>query len=87
MRDLLAAIDEAGRPLTPVELAARTGLAVGDVRALLDALRANGRLAPQGSDETTPSACAIGPSCGSSCPGSGECPLVIDLDLGGLSPR
>jgi len=84
---ILGAIEAAGRPLTAVELSARTGLDPMEVIGMLDALRANGRLAPEGLEGPAPAACVAGPSCGSSCPGSGGCPLVIDLGPGGLVPR
>ena len=84
---ILAAIEAAGRPLTPAELAAATGIDAGRVAGLLDALRANGMLAPEGSAGGPPDGCAAGGACRGSCPGSGECPLVIDLGFGGLVPR
>ena len=84
---VLGAIEEAGRPLTPAELASATGLAQGRVRSLLDALRANGLLAPESSGDMPPDRCAAGGACAGSCPGPGDCPLVIDLDLGTLGLR
>ncbi len=84
---LLAAVEAAGGPLTPAELAARTGLDGRLVMGMLDALRANGRLAPEATGTGPPPGCAAGSSCGGACPGSGECPLVIGLELGGLAPR
>jgi hypothetical protein len=86
---LLDAIETAGSPLTPLELAIRTGLRVSEVTSLLDALRANGRLAPGegGAPGRAPEGCAAGGACGSSCVGPGDCPLVVDFDLGGLAPR
>ncbi|MCB2223111.1 MAG: hypothetical protein KQH83_02960 [Actinobacteria bacterium] len=86
---VLRAVEDAGRPLTALELADRTGLRVPEVRSVLDALRAAGRLAPDtgGGAGEPPGGCAAGGACGSSCTGPGECPLVIDLDLEGLRPR
>jgi len=84
---ILEAIEAVGRPLTPAELAAQTGLDPLLVMGMLDALRANGRLAPEGTAGEPPAGCAAGSSCGASCPGSAGCPLVIDLGLGGLAPR
>ncbi|NIQ53003.1 MAG: hypothetical protein GWN71_06060 [Gammaproteobacteria bacterium] len=56
---------------------------------MLDALRANGRLAPEAGAAATgpPPGCAAGGSCGGSCPGPADCPLVIDVDAGRLAPR
>jgi len=84
---ILEVIEAASRPLTPVELAERTELDAILVEGMLDALRANGRLAPEGNSGEPPAECAVGSSCGASCPGSGDCPLVIDLNLRGLAPR
>ncbi|MBU1494285.1 MAG: hypothetical protein KJ956_09980 [Actinobacteria bacterium] len=84
---ILEEIEAAGGPLTPAELAARSGLYPMLVLGMLDALRANGRLAPEGDSGGPPAGCAARASCGGSCPGPGGCPLVIDLGLGGLTPR
>ena len=84
---VLSAIETAGRPLTPAELSVATGLPQRTVLSLLDALRANGLLAPEGEGDGPPEGCAAGGSCGGGCPGPGDCPLVIDLDLGGLGSR
>ncbi|MCJ7725347.1 MAG: helix-turn-helix domain-containing protein [Acidimicrobiia bacterium] len=84
---ILDAVASAGRPLTPSELAVQTGLDVGAVRGMLDALRANGRLAPDGPSGGPPDGCAVGGSCGSACTGAETCPLIIDLGRGGLTLR
>lgn len=84
---ILDAVESAGRPLTPGELAAATGLDAIAVRGMLDALRANGRLAPAGPAGEPAAGCAVGSSCGSACTGAEACPLVIDLGPGGLKLR
>jgi hypothetical protein len=84
---VLDAIESAGRPLTPAELAAATGVPQPTILSLLDALRANGLLAPEAEADGPPAGCAVGGSCGGACPGPGDCPLVIDLDLGSLGSR
>lgn len=86
---ILRAIETAGRPLTPAGLAAATGLAPARIKGLLNALRANGRLAPEAgaADAGPPPGCVGGGSCGGACPGPADCPLVFDLDLGRLAPR
>jgi hypothetical protein len=79
---LLAEIQRAPGPVTVAQLASRLGATPAAVCAMLAALRASGRLAPEvrpGSEEC-PSACTA------SCPGPRRCPFVIDLGSG-LEPR
>ena len=84
---LLTEIETAGRPLTPTELAGRMGMHGSEVNAMLGALRAHGRPAPEGSGEGPPDGCAAVGSCRGACPGPADCPLVIDIRLDGLEPR
>jgi len=84
---LLTEIEAAGRPLTPAELAGRIGVDRAEVSAMLGALQAHGRLAPEGSGEGPPDGCAVSGSCRTACPGPIDCPLVIDLGLSGLERR
>ncbi len=82
----LTEIETAGRPLTPTELAGRMGVDRSEVNAMLGALRAHGRLAPEGSGEGPPDGCVAVGSCRSACPGPADCPLLIDIGLDGLEP-
>jgi hypothetical protein len=81
---LLNAIEESGGPVTGIDLAIRLGIGPGEVAAMLDALRASGRLAPEIADSEPMTSCGSAGSCSMTCPGPGECSLVIDLNVTGL---
>ena len=81
---LLSAIEESSGPVTGIDLAIRLGIAPGEVAAMLDALRASGRLAPEIVDSEPMTSCGSAGSCSMTCPGPGECSLLIDLNVTGL---
>lgn len=82
LADLLTAVQRAPGPVTVADLARSLGETPGTVRAMLAALRAAGRLEPEGSARPGTGECASAGSCSLSCPGPGECPLVVDLVAG-----
>lgn len=85
---LVAELRRARGPVTGIELAERLGVAPSEVAAMLDALRASGRLGPgQRPPKEEPAACAVGGSCSMSCPGPEECALTVDLNVTGLHIR
>ena len=84
---LLSAIREAKGPVTGIDLAQRLGVAPATVAGMLAALRASGQLAPGFRSEPAPEMCASSGSCSMSCPGPGECSLVVDLNVTGLEIR
>ena len=87
LANLLAEIDQAGGPVTGVELGRRLGVDPAEVRAMLAALRASGRLVPDGTTEAPPGDCGSAGSCALSCPGPDKCGLVIDLHMSALEVR
>ena len=84
---LLSAIREAKGPVTGIDLARQLGIAPAVVAEMLVALRAAGQLAPEVRTTPAPETCASSGSCSMSCPGPGECSLVIDLGVSGLEIR
>jgi hypothetical protein len=84
LADLLAEIQRAPGAVTVGDLAARLGTSPAEVRAMLAALRASGRLGP--SRGVTPGSEQCSSSCAVSCPGPAECPFVVDFGTG-LEPR
>ena len=84
---LLGAIREAKGPVTGIDLAQRLGVAPATVAEMLVALRASGQLAPETRTEPAPEICSSSGACSMSCPGPGECSLVIDLSVTGLEIR
>ncbi len=76
---LLASIETGGGSMTEADIAGRTGSSVTEVRAMLAALRAAGRLGPQRSDRPGTDACASTNGCAFSCPGPADCPLIINI--------
>ncbi|MCP4308433.1 MAG: hypothetical protein GY926_20185 [bacterium] len=87
LTSLLNAIEESSGPVTGIDLALRLGIAPGEVAAMLDALRASGHLAPEIAAPEPMSNCGSAGSCSMTCPGPGECSLVIDLNVTGLEIR
>lgn len=84
---LLSEIEQASGPVMGIDLAKRLGVEPAEVAAMLDALRASGRLGPEVSPGPATSECASGGACSMSCPGPGECSLMIDLSVTGLEVR
>jgi hypothetical protein len=84
---LLAEIERSRGPVTGIELAAKLGVAPAAVASMLVALRASGQLGPEIRTEPPPDSCASSGSCSMTCPGPGECSLVIDLTVTGLQIR
>lgn len=84
---LLAEIERSSGPIMGIDLARRLGVEPAEVAAMLTALRASGRLGPESSPGPAATECASGGACSMSCPGPGECSLMIDLSLTGLEVR
>lgn len=84
---LLTEIERSRGPVTGIDLALRMGIAPGQVSAMLDALRASGRLGPEIRDQEPMDSCGSSGACSMACPGPGECALVIDLNVTGLEIR
>ena len=84
---LLSEIARSSGPVTGIDLALRMGIAPGEVSAMLDALRASGRLAPEIREPESMESCGSAGACSLSCPGPGECSLAIDLNVTGLEIR
>lgn len=84
---LVSAIHEAKGPVTGIDLAQRLGVAPATVAEMLVALRAGGQLGPEVPTTPAPGACASSGSCSMSCPGPGECSLIVDLNVTGLEIR
>jgi len=76
---LLREIEGSSGSLTAVELAVRLGTTPAAVSAMLAALRAAGRLGPDGSREPGSDECASAGSCGVACTGPDRCPFVVNL--------
>jgi len=87
LRALLDVLDGAGRPLTGVELADRLGVSTTEVAAMIDALRASGRLAPETRRPVATDSCPSEGTCSMTCPGPDECALTVDLSVAGLQIR
>jgi hypothetical protein len=84
---LITEIERSRGPVTGIELALRLGIQPAEVAAMLSALRASGRLGPAPRSETTPGECSSSGACSMSCPGPGDCPLVIDVSVNGLEMK
>ena len=84
---LLAEIERSSGPVMGIDLARRLGVAPAEVAAMLSALKASGRLGPEVAPGPPATECASGSACSMSCPGPGECSLMIDLSLTGLEVR
>ena len=84
---LLREIESSSGPVTGFELAARLGVAPGEVARMLDALRAAGKLGTEIPSRSRGDSCASRGSCSMTCPGPDECALVIDLSVSGLQIR
>lgn len=84
---LVKEIEAARGPVTGIDLAIKLGVAPGEVAAMLDALRASGRLGAEIGEPTTSDSCGSAGACSMTCPGPGECSLVIDLSVSGLEIR
>ena len=84
---LLDAIQEAKGPVTGIDLAQRLRVSPAAVAEMLVALRASGQLGPEVRAEPAVDPCASAGSCSMSCPGPGDCSLLIDLNVTGLEIR
>ncbi len=84
---LLAEIERSSGPVMGIDLAKRLGVPPVEVAAMLDALRASGRLGPEVAPAAAPGECSSVGACSMSCPGPGECSLMIDLSVTGLEVR
>jgi hypothetical protein len=84
---LLREIERSTGPVTGIELATRMGITTGEVAAMLDALRAAGRIGPEIREHESMDSCASAGSCSMTCPGPDECSLTIDLNVSGLEIR
>lgn len=84
---LLTEIQDSNGPVTGIELADRLGVDPATIARMLVALRAGGQIGPEVRTEPAPDSCASSGTCSMSCPGPGECSLVIDLSVTGLEIR
>ena len=84
---LLTEIERSSGPVTGIDLAIRLGVSPATVAEMLVALRATGQIGPELRTKSAPETCASAGSCSMSCPGPGECSLVIDLNVTGLEIR
>jgi len=87
--DLTREIETATGSVTVAELAARLDATPAAVDAMLVALRASGRLRPEGSaPRAAPvdSGCDAAGTCTASCPGPERCPFTVKL-VSGLQIR
>ncbi len=87
LADLTREIEAASGPLTVADLAGRLGTTPADVNAMVVALRASGRLRPDGAGRRRPApasgdGCAAAGSCAASCPGPARCPFAVELVTG-----
>ena len=81
---LLTEIERSRGPVTGIELANRLDIAPAEVAGMLLALRASGQLGPAVRSQPAGDSCSSAGACSMSCPGPGECSLVIDLQVAGL---
>jgi predicted transcriptional regulator len=84
---LLREIERSSGPVTGIELAGRMGLSTSQVAAMVDALRAAGRIGPEIRDQQLMGSCSSAGACSMTCPGPDECSLTIDISVGGLEIR
>jgi hypothetical protein len=76
---LLHEVETAPGAVTVPDLATRLDVPVAEVRAMLAALRAAGRLGPEGGHQPGTDECAGTGTCAASCPGPDDCPFTVDL--------
>jgi len=79
LASLLREIDRSAGAVTVGELAARLDTTPGVIGEMLTALRASGRLGPEGSNLPGTHECASTGTCGISCSGPSDCPFTVDL--------
>jgi hypothetical protein len=79
LTDLLEEIERSTGAVTVGDLAKRLASTPAAVEAGLAALRASGRIGPEGSVRPGTEACASVGSCAMTCPGPATCPFVLDL--------
>ncbi len=84
---LLNEIEQSSGLVLGVDLARRLGVPPAEVAAMLTALRASGRLGTEVAVAPAMGDCSSAGSCSMSCPGPGECSLVIDVSLTALEVR
>lgn len=76
---LLAELETTGGSATEAHLARQLEASLPEVRAMLAALRAAGRLGPEGGDQLSDDSCDVAGSCTAACPGPSACPFIVDL--------
>ena len=76
---LLTEIDHSPGAVTVGELARRLDTTPLEIANMLTALRAAGRLGPEGSNEPGTHGCASTGTCGISCSGPDDCPFTVNL--------
>ena len=81
----LEEIQNSSGPVTGLDLAQRLDLKPSEVMAMIGALRASGKLIPEG--PLVDRHCASAASCSLSCPGPDDCSLVVKVSVPGLQIR
>lgn len=85
---LVTEIERARGPITGVELADRLGISTVEAAAMLDALRAAGRIGPEaGAPTAVVDTCSSAGSCSMNCPGPDKCALTVAVNVTGLQIR
>lgn len=81
----LREIEASKGPITGLELAQRLGIPPAEVMGMVHALRAAGKLTPDG--PLVEDHCATAASCSLSCPGPDHCSLSVSVTVPGLQIR
>ncbi len=76
---LLREIHRSAGAVTVGELAARLGTTPGTIADMLAALRAAGRIGPEGANQPGTHQCASTGTCGITCSGPDDCPFTVNL--------
>jgi hypothetical protein len=76
---LLREIEGSPGAVTIGDLARRLETSPARVSAMLAALRASGRIGPDGTRQPGTDDCASSGSCAVSCPGPSECPFTLEF--------
>jgi hypothetical protein len=77
--DLTREIERSTGAVTALDLAARLDTTPAAVDAMLAALRAAGKLSPDGRPQQPSDECPFPGSCSAACPGPASCPFVVDV--------
>jgi len=80
--DLTREIERSTGAVTALDLAARLDTTPAAVDAMLAALRAAGKLSPDGRPQQRSDECPSPGSCSAVCPGPASCPFVANLVTG-----